>query len=122
MWVIRAIIIALIVIALVAFAYFNINPTQKVDVDLVIDHWQYVDVPLITVVFWAFVAGVAVSLALFVSVFVKQSVENRSARKRIRSLEHEVTVLRNRPIEESADLIKDSESHDGQTPSPFSEH
>ncbi len=120
MWVIRAIIIALIVIALVAFAYFNINPTQKVDIDLI--HWQYVDVPLITVVFWAFVAGVAVSLALFVSVFVKQSVENRSARKRIRSLEHEVTVLRNRPIEESADLIKDSETHDGHTPSPFSEH
>ena len=119
MWVIRAVFIAVIVIALVAFAYFNINPAQKVDVDLI--KWKYVEVPLITVVFWAFVAGVVVSLALFVSVFVKQSVENRSARKRIRSLEHEVTILRNRPIEESAELIKDSEKRDGKMPLPFSE-
>jgi uncharacterized membrane protein YciS (DUF1049 family) len=122
MWLIRAIFIAVIVIALVAFAFYNISPTQTVDVNLILGGWQYTNVPLITVVFWAFVAGVAVSLVLFVSVFVKQSVENRSARKRIRALEHEVTVLRNRPIEESADLLKDSEVREGQTPSPFTEN
>ena len=120
MWVIRAFLIAVLVIALIAFAYFNIDADQKVEVNLVL--WgTYVDVPLITVVFWAFVAGVAFSLVLFASIYVRQTIDNRAARRRIRALENEVTVLRNRPIEESADLILSSNRRDGKTPSPFAE-
>lgn len=106
MWVIRTILIAAIIIAVVAFAYFNLNPDQKVDVDLI--QVKYLDVPLITIVFWSFVGGIIISLVLFVSVYIKQAVDLRSGRRRIRDLEHELTVLRNRPIEESADLIRGS--------------
>jgi uncharacterized membrane protein YciS (DUF1049 family) len=105
MWAFRAILIALAVVAVVAFAYFNVGSDQKVAVDLVIV--KYVDVPLITVVFWAFVVGVIVSVILFVSAFIRQSVELRGSRKRVKGLEHEVSILRNRPIEESVAFIKD---------------
>ncbi|HOP06881.1 MAG TPA: LapA family protein [candidate division Zixibacteria bacterium] len=104
MWAIRAILIVIMVLVVVAFAYYNLNAAQVVDVDLV---WaKYVDVPLITVVFWAFVAGLLVSMFIAISTYIKQSIQLRTYRKRIRALESEVAVLRNRPIEESADLLK----------------
>jgi uncharacterized membrane protein YciS (DUF1049 family) len=117
MWVIRAILIALVVVVVVAFAMYNAGSGQAVSVDLV---WaEYVDVPLITVVFWSFAAGVVVSLLIFISAWIKQSVQLRSARKQVRALEGEVTVLRNRPIEESADLLKGSHEQDTKAQTPF---
>jgi uncharacterized membrane protein YciS (DUF1049 family) len=104
MWAIRAVLVVLLIIVVVAFAYFNFNPAQKVDVNLI--YAQYVDVPVVTVVFWSFIAGMGVSMLLFVSIYFKQSVQLRSGRRRIQALEGEVTVLRNRPIEESIDLLK----------------
>ena len=104
MWAIRAILIVALVLVVVAFAYYNLNENQVVDIDLV---WaQYVQVPLFTVVFWAFVAGLMVSLFVSISTYIKQSILIRTGRKRILALESEVAVLRNRPIEESADLLK----------------
>ena len=119
MWAVRAIIIALLVIVVVAFAYFNFNPSQKVDVNLI--YVKYLEVPLVTVVFWSFVAGVLVSLVLFISVYVRLSVQMRSASKRIQALEGEVAVLRNRPIEESADLLKGADEKKLEVKSPFAE-
>jgi len=118
MWVLRAIIIALIVICVVAFAFYNVGATQRVSVDLILA--RYVDVPLITVVFWSFVSGVLVSLVMFVSTYIRISVDVRSARKRIQALEGEVAVLRNRPIEDSADLLKGADRADPEVESPFS--
>lgn len=106
MWAIRALLIALIVICIVAFFSYNVGTEQKVDIDLIYD--AFYDVPLFVVVFWSFVAGTLVSLLLFISVYIKLSVGNHTAKKRIRALESEVTVLRNRPIEESAELIEKS--------------
>ncbi len=118
MWVIRAILIALVVVAVVAFAFYNVGTDQRVAIDLV---WaKYVDVPLTVVVFWSFVAGVAVSLFLFVTVYLRQALDLRSSRRRIRGLEQELTILRNRPIEESADLLKGKDSRDVDIESPFS--
>ena len=58
MWAIRAIFIVILIIAVVAFAYYNLGTDQKVDINLI---WaQYIDVPLITVVFWSFVGGMLV--------------------------------------------------------------
>ena len=71
MWVIRAVLIAILLIAVVGFAYYNFNPAKTVDIDLI--YTQYVNVPLVTVVFWAFVAGVLMSLILFVSTYIKIS-------------------------------------------------
>ncbi len=119
MWVLRAILIALLVVIVVAFALHNVGVGQEVSVNLI---WvKYVDVPLITVVFWSFAAGVVVSLLVFISVYIKLSVQLRSARKQIRALEGEVTVLRNRPIEESADLLKESAEQKRLVKSPFGE-
>ncbi|MDH3891983.1 MAG: LapA family protein [candidate division Zixibacteria bacterium] len=106
MWAVRAILIVALVLCVVAFAYYNTNSQQLVEVNLI---WaQYVDVPLITVVFWSFVPGVLVSLFVFMSVFIKQSVQLRASKRRIKALEGEVTALRNRPIEESAELLASS--------------
>lgn len=105
MWAIRALLILLIVIAIVAFFALNIGTAQKVDVDL--GFQKYYDVSLVLVTFWAFVAGALVSMVLFISVYIKLSVANHSARKRVKALESEVAVLRNRPIEESAKLIEE---------------
>lgn len=112
MWILRAILIALVVISVVAFAYFNVSSDQKVDVNMI--YAKFLNVPLITVVFWSFVGGLLVSLILFISIYIRLSVEIRSTRKRVRALEHEVSILRNRPIEESAEFIEDKEDRGGQ--------
>ena len=104
MWVLRAVLIAFIIICVVAFAYHNSSQMQKVNVDILFA--KYVDVPLLIVVFWSFAAGMVVSLVLFILVYLRQAVQIRGLQKNVRSLESEVTVLRNRPIEESADLLK----------------
>lgn len=117
MWVLRAILVALIVVCVVAFALYNVGSGQMVTVNLI---WvTFVEVPLITVVFWSFAAGVLISLFLFISVYIKLSVQLRATRKQARALEGEVTVLRNRPIEESADLLMRSEKQKEKANSPF---
>ncbi len=117
MWVLRAILVALVVVCVVAFALYNVGSGQAVTVDLI---WvKFVEVPLITVVFWSFAAGVLISLFLFISVYIKLSVQLRATRKQARALEGEVTILRNRPIEESADLLMRSEKQDEKANSPF---
>lgn len=118
MWALRAILIAAVLICVVAFAIYNSKPDQTVDVNLI---WQQrAEVPLTTVVFWGFVAGLVVSLFLFISVYLKQSMQLRSTRRRIRALEGEVTVLRNRPIEESADLLDGADKQRGEAGNTFS--
>lgn len=107
MWIVRAILITLVIVCIVAFAFYNIDRGNEVDVNLI--YVSFANVPMVTVVFWSFVAGAFVSLLLFISVYIKLLVQIRSARKRVHALESEVTVLRNRPIEESAELIIDSE-------------
>jgi len=118
MWALRAILIAFVIIGVVAFAYHNSNPSQKINVDLIFA--KYVDVPLVMVVFWSFVSGMLVSLVLFILVYLRQAVQIRGFQKLIRSLESEVTVLRNRPIEESADLLKGQDEKKGSSRSPLS--
>ncbi|MGD8921630.1 MAG: lipopolysaccharide assembly protein LapA domain-containing protein [Candidatus Zixiibacteriota bacterium] len=121
MWAVRAVLIAIVVILVVAFAYNNFKPEQTVDVYLQPIFSNYVDVPLVTVVFWSFVSGLVVSLLMFITTYIKLSVQVHGARKRVRSLENEVAILRNRPIEESADLLKGADDEETQVPSPFEE-
>jgi uncharacterized membrane protein YciS (DUF1049 family) len=121
MWALRAVLIAVLIIIVVAFAYNNFGEDQTVDVNLRPFYHNYADVPLVTVVFWAFVSGVLLSLLLFVSTYIKLSVQTHSLRKRIRSLEGEVAILRNRPIEESADLLKGANGKNAETETAFEE-
>lgn len=119
MWAVRAVLVGLVIVCLVAFAFYNVGTSRKVDVNLI--YAEYIDVPLITVVFWAFVAGMVVSLLLFISVYVRLSMEGRATRRQLRNLENEVAVLRNRPIEESADLLRGADKRESDLESPFSE-
>jgi uncharacterized membrane protein YciS (DUF1049 family) len=121
MWALRAVLIAVLIIVVVAFAYNNFGSDQTVDVNLRPLYHNYADVPLVTVVFWSFVAGVVLSLLLFLGTYVKLSVQVRGARKRIRALENEVAILRNRPIVESADLLKGADSKAGGIESSYKE-
>ncbi|MEW5796399.1 MAG: LapA family protein [Candidatus Zixiibacteriota bacterium] len=121
MWIIRTILILLLLLMVVAFAFNNTGTDQKVAVHLQPLFPNYVDVPLITVVFWSFVAGALMCLVLFISTFVKLSIQSHAARKRIKALESEVAILRNRPIDESADLLKGLDRKREERESPFAD-
>ena len=121
MWALRAVLIAVLIIVVVAFAYNNFGENQTVDVKLKPFYHDYAGVPLVTVVFWAFVAGTLLSLLLFITTYIKLSVQSHSLRKRIKSLEGEVAILRNRPIEESADLLQGADEENSRITSAFEE-
>jgi len=104
MWALRAILIVFVIVCVVAFAFYNSSPVETVNVDLVFA--KYIEVPLVIVVFWSFMSGLLVSLLIFILVYLRQSVQIHGLHKNVRALESEVTALRNRPIEESAELLK----------------
>lgn len=121
MWVVRTVLVLLLLLLVVGFAYNNMASDQKVAVHLQPLFYNYVDVPLLTIVFWAFMGGAVLSMLLFVAIYLKLSLEARTARKRIRALESEVAILRNRPIEESVELLKGADRRNEETESPFAE-
>lgn len=104
MWALRAILIVFVIVCVVAFAYHNSSPAETVNVNLIFA--KYIEVPLVIVVFWSFMSGLLVSLLIFILVYLRQSVQIHGLYKQVRALESEVTALRNRPIEESAELLK----------------
>ena len=121
MWVVRTVLVLLLLLLVVAFAYKNFGADQVVDVNLQPLFSNYVDVPLVTVVFWAFLAGAVLAMILFVTIYIRLSMQIHTARKKIRDLESEVTILRNRPIEESAELLKGVDKRTKELDSPFNE-
>jgi uncharacterized membrane protein YciS (DUF1049 family) len=111
MWVLRSILILIIIAIIVGFALYNSGADQAVDINLI---WtQRFDVPVITVVFWSFILGALVSWLLFITVYLRLANQIREANKALKGLQAEVTALRNRPIEESKDLLgKNSRSRE----------
>ena len=103
MWVFRSVLILLVIAIIVGFALYNSGPDQTVNVNLI--YAQRMDVPVITVVFWSFILGALIAWLLFISIYLKQTNQLREANKSIKGLVSEVTALRNRPIEESKDLL-----------------
>ena len=121
MWVVRAILIVIIIVLMIAFAFSNNGQDQVVNVNLEPLFQNRAAVPVLTVVFWGFVGGLLVSLLLFIGMYIKLSVENHSIGKKLRALEQEVAILRNRPIEESVDLLKGGNGGSNQIESTFTE-
>ncbi len=121
MWVFRALLLAILVILLIAFAYNNLLPDQVVDVHLSPLAHDYVDVPVVTVVFWAFVAGAALALLLFLTGYINQLIVIRHLRRQVKALETELSILRNRPIEDSASLLSGADKKSALQTSPFGE-
>ena len=121
MWIVRAVLVLLLLLLVVGFAFNNSGVDQKVAVHLQPLFPNYVGVPLLTVVFCAFLAGAVLAMLMFVSMYLKMSVQAHTTRKRIKALESEVTILRNRPIEESADLLKGADRKKDELDSPFAD-
>lgn len=121
MWIIRTLLVVFLVIVIIVFAFNNIGPHQKVDVNLKPFYYNYTQVPLVTVVLWSVVSGIIISLLLFILLYIKQAVVIRSGQAKIRALEAEMAILRNRPIEESADLLKGMDSRKNEMKSVFDE-
>ena len=71
--------------------------------------------------FWAFLVGVVMALLLFITTYIRLSMQMHGARKRIKALETEVAILRNRPIEESADLLRGADDQRSEASSAFKE-
>jgi len=103
MWVFRSLLILIIIAVIVGFALHNTGPDQTVDVNLI---WtKRLNVPVISVVFWSFMLGAGVAWLLFVTVYLKQANQLSKARRAAKGLETEVAALRNRPIEETKNLL-----------------
>ena len=114
------ILAAAVIICFLAFVVYNAG--ERVDINKQpFAQGQFHNVALAEVVFWALSAGVVLSLFMFIMIYIKQSVQLRSARKRIRALEGEVTILRNRPIEESVELLEGADLKSADYKSPFGE-
>ena len=122
MWVIRAVLILILLLLMVGFAFYNSGPDKKVAVTLEPLFDNYADVPLVVVVFCSLVAGAVLSMLLFITIYFRRSMEVHSHRRRTKALEAEAAILRNRPIEESANLLKGADRKPGGIKSPFAEN
>jgi uncharacterized integral membrane protein len=94
---IRNVLLLLVVVAMIGFAV--LNPGQRLEVDL----WlagQWADVPLVEIVFIAFVLGVGVGLLFMVFSVIELRAQLAGAKRSGQRLEGELTSLRNLPLEE----------------------
>lgn len=96
MWMLKWLGIAALLIVLLGFAMLNVD--QQVDVDFFI--WQFQDVPLILVIFEAFIAGMLVWFLIAFVNELKLRNELRTLRRGHEELSRELQALRNQPLED----------------------
>ncbi len=99
MGILRAILILIVLAIIIGFSVYNAAP--RVEVNLIKASYE---VPLVVVVYWSFLAGMVVAFLLVLSYIVKLQTDRRMDRQYKRSLEMEVSALRNRTIEELDEL------------------
>jgi uncharacterized membrane protein YciS (DUF1049 family) len=116
---IRGILVLLVILVVGYLLVANQGADQKVDIKLEPFAANRVDVPLVSVLLSTFAGGALLGALVFVMIYIRQSVLVHSARKRIKALEAEVAILRNRPIEESAELLKGADRKNPELKSPF---
>jgi uncharacterized integral membrane protein len=96
MWIIRTLFIVIILILLLGFAVQNAY--QRVSINILSK--QYANVPMIVVLFLAFVIGILVWLIFTIFQYFKMQADIYQERKRSRRLTEEIKALRNRPLQE----------------------
>lgn len=106
MWLVRLLLSLALVGLVILFGLGNNYPHQKVDVNLQPLYYNYTQVPLLTVVAISVIAGLLIATIMFALVYLRQSVQLRTHEKNIRALEQEISILRNRPVEESATSLR----------------
>ena len=98
---VRNILLLLVVIAMIGFAV--LNPGQRLEVDL----WlagTWAEVPLVEVVFIAFVLGIGVGLLFMVFSVMDLRARLAGAHRSGHRLQGELTSLRNLPLEEEEEI------------------
>lgn len=109
---IAAIALLVVLIALVAFSYYNIG--QSVDIRLL---WfrTFYGIDLNLALLGAFVLGVVLTLLYCLYYFVDIGLTVRRLKKRNRALEAELVAIRNLPIEEAlGDIAQEQEEPEGK--------
>lgn len=97
MWMLKWLGVALLMILLLGFSMLNLN--QRVDVDLFF--WQFQDVPLILVIFEAFIIGMLVWFLVAFINELKLRGELRAVTRDRDEIHSELQNLRNLPLEET---------------------
>ena len=96
MWILKWLGIALLLIVMLGFAMMNIG--QQVDINLFF--WQFEEVPLILVIFEAFIAGMLVWFLIAFINELKLRADLKNARRESEELHEELQALRNMPLQE----------------------
>ncbi|MFC1629516.1 lipopolysaccharide assembly LapA domain-containing protein [Gemmatimonadota bacterium] len=96
MWILKWLGIALLLIVMLGFSMMNIG--QQVDINLFF--WQFEEVPLILVIFEAFIAGMLVWFLIAFINELKLRADLRNARRESEYLQEELQALRNMPLHE----------------------
>jgi uncharacterized integral membrane protein len=100
-WVVRIILILLILAIVIGFSVYNSD--QRVNhVDLI--RVQYRNVPMVVVVYWSMLAGMAAASILGLTYVFRLHADLRAERRARKRLEGEMSSLRNRTIEELDEL------------------
>ncbi len=109
MWIVRALLVIILIIVLVGFSVKNASERVWIKI---------VDTPketlLIYVVYWAFVFGMLISFILFATVYLRQANEIRRFRRQAEALQSEISALRNRTIDETAEKFLQPEKDEGK--------
>jgi len=110
MWVVRALLVVVLIIVILAFSVYNAQERVTVTSPTT----RYINVPLIYIAFWAFLFGLVISFLLFVTIYFKQAAELRRQKRITESLTHEIAALRNRTIQESGESFISSGKDDSK--------
>jgi len=96
MWIIRTLFIVIILILLLGFAVQNAY--QRVSINIL--DKQFANVPMILVLFIAFVIGILIWFIFTIFQYFRMQRDLYQERKRSRRLTEEIKALRNRPLQE----------------------
>jgi uncharacterized integral membrane protein len=101
MWIIRTLFIVVVLILLLGFAVQNAY--QRVSINIL--NKQYANVPMILVLFVAFVLGILVWFVFTIFQYLRMQGDLYQERKRNRRLTEEIKALRNRPLQEIEESV-----------------
>ncbi len=96
MWMLKWLGIAILLILLRGFSIQNLD--QTVDIDFLF--WSFQDVPLIVVIFEAFIAGMLVWFVIALVNELKLRSELKQTNRQLDELGGELQAMRNMPLEE----------------------
>lgn len=101
MWIIRTLFIVVVLILLLGFAVQNAY--QRVSINIL--NKQYANVPMILVLFVAFVLGILVWFVFTIFQYFRMQGDLYQERKRNKRLTEEIKALRNRPLQEIEESV-----------------